>query len=79
MLNTFYTRVNTDYDKSLRVININNPQSPIEVGSYDTPGITKYVAIAGSYAYVADYWKLRVININNPQSPIEVGFYDTPG
>ena len=38
------------------------------------------VAVAGSYAYVADWFGgLRVINVANPAAPIEVGFYDTPG
>jgi hypothetical protein len=27
---------------------------PFEFGSYDTPGIARDVAVAGSYAYVAD-------------------------
>ena len=64
----------------LRVINVANPAVPAEVGAYDTPGAAYGVAVAGSYAYVADYGRgLRVINVANPAAPAEVGFYDTPG
>ena len=53
---------------------------PVEVGFYDTPGAALGVAVAGSYAYVADGAAgLRVINVANPAAPSEVGFYDTPG
>ncbi len=69
-----------DWDAGLRVININNPHSPTEVGYYQIPGVAIDVAIAGSYAYIADYYAgLRVINIKNPESPTEVGYYQTPG
>jgi hypothetical protein len=49
------------------------------LGSCDTPGWAQEVAVAGNYAYVAD-WEggLRVVNISNPASPFEVGFCDTP-
>jgi hypothetical protein len=37
------------------------------------------VAVAGNYAYVADYWAgLRVIDVSNPASPQERGHCDTP-
>ncbi|PIZ12455.1 MAG: hypothetical protein COY53_09925, partial [Elusimicrobia bacterium CG_4_10_14_0_8_um_filter_37_32] len=38
----------------LRVINISNPASPSEVGSYDTPYSAQGVYVSGNYAYVAD-------------------------
>ena len=38
----------------LRIINVANPAAPTEVGFYDTPGNAYGVAVAGSYAYVAD-------------------------
>jgi hypothetical protein len=53
---------------------------PEPVGFYDTPGEAIGVAVAGSYAYVADEDAgLRVVNVSNPAVPFEVGFYDTPG
>jgi hypothetical protein len=36
------------------------------------------VYVSGSYAYVADGYKVRIIDISDPDFPFEVGFYDTP-
>jgi len=47
------------------------------VGYFDTSGWAHSVAVAGSYAYVADFDKgLRVIDVSNPAVPVEVGYYD---
>ena len=49
-------------------------------GSYDTPGNATGVAVAGDYAYVADYTSgLQVIDISDPTSPVYAGSYNTPG
>jgi hypothetical protein len=70
----------TGFQASSRVISVANPASPTEVGSYNTPGGAAGVAVAGSYAYVADGNSgLSIIKIANPAAPIDVGFYDTPG
>ncbi len=38
------------------------------------------MAVAGSYAYVADEDAgLRIIDVSDPAAPFETGFYDTPG
>ena len=53
---------------------------PELVGACDTPGWAVGVAVAGSYAYVADIGAgLRVIDVSDPAAPFEVGSYDTPG
>ena len=53
---------------------------PEFLGSVDTPGSAMGVAVAGSYAYVADADSgLRVIDVSTPSMPVEVGFVDTPG
>ncbi len=53
---------------------------PVEVAFVDTPGGANGVAIAGSYAYLADSESgLRVIDVRTPWAPVEVGFLDTPG
>jgi hypothetical protein len=52
----------------------------VEVGVLDTPGNALGVAVAGGYAYVADFdGGLRVIDVSTPSTPVEVGFADTPG
>ncbi|HBY94258.1 MAG TPA: hypothetical protein DEP84_09895, partial [Chloroflexi bacterium] len=67
-------------DSGLRVVDVSNPASPREVGIVDTPGQSHDVAVAGSYAYVADGESgLRVVDVSNPTSPREVGAVDTPG
>ena len=64
----------------LRIIDVSNPENPIELGFYDTPGNAEAVATSGDYAYIADSdHGLRIIDVSNPQNPEEVGFYDTPG
>lgn len=67
--------------RGLRVIDITNPTTPIEVGFYESLGIfVQGVVVLDSFAYLADYWgcidngSLRVININDPTNPTEVGF-----
>jgi len=53
---------------------------PEPIGLYDTPGLAFGVAVAGTYAYVADDTAgLRVVDVSNPAAPVEIGFYDTPG
>jgi hypothetical protein len=48
------------------------------VGRCDTPGYAWDVAVSGSYAYVADYYRgLRVIDVSNASSPHEVGACDS--
>jgi hypothetical protein len=64
----------------LRIFNVANPATPIEVGSYDTPGDAQGITVVGNYAYLADGGSgLRIINIANPAAPAETGFYNTPG
>lgn len=64
----------------LRIIDLSIPDSPREVGYYDTLGSANAVAIRDNYAYVADGREgLRVIDVSNPAAPREVGGFDTPG
>ena len=56
------------------------PFEPAIIGSLDTPGTALWIAVAGDYAYVADYWQgFRVIDISDPTLPVEIGACDTPG
>ena len=63
----------------LQIIDVSNPQAPVLAGSYDTPGWALGVAVAGDYAYVADWSGLQIIDVSNPQAPALAGSYDTPG
>jgi len=69
-----------DGEFGLRVIDVSNPVSPINVGALDTPGSARNVTLVGDLAYVADRISgLRVIDVSNPASPFEVGALNTPG
>jgi len=65
----------------LTILDISNPASPTVLGkTLPLPDTVRRVAVAGSYAYVADYdGGLRVVDVSTPSNPMEVGFYDTPG
>lgn len=68
----------TDPTTGLHIVDVANPAAPNKLGSYDTPGLAASVAVAGNYAYVADFDGLRVINIANPTAPFQVGHYAAP-
>ncbi len=55
------------------------PFAPTLLGTYDTPGLAKGVAVSGDHAFVADGASgLQVIDISDPASPALLGTYDTP-
>ncbi|NGX43125.1 MAG: hypothetical protein K940chlam7_01416 [Chlamydiae bacterium] len=52
---------------------------PQRVGSYDTPGDARDVAVSGNYAYVADRDSgLQIIDVSNVANPTLAGSYNTP-
>lgn len=62
----------------LRIIEVNDPVKPNEVGFFETGSFATDVAISGNYAYVTTQDNgLRLIDISNPSSPTEVGFLST--
>jgi hypothetical protein len=70
--------VDANVGGGLRVVSISDPANPVEVGFYETPAAAENVAIAGTYAYVADnVGGLRVVNVSNPASPSEVASIST--
>ena len=64
----------------LHIIDVSDPQKPVEVGSLDTGGDMREVAVAQSRAYLANGAKgLAVINVTDPSQPSLLGAYDSPG
>ena len=61
--------------KGLRVVDISDPASPVEVGHIDTPGRAWSVYVSGNYAYVVNYpygsyqSSLSIVDIGTPSSP----------
>ncbi len=69
------------FGAGLRVIDVSTPTAPVEVGSWDTEGPARAVAVSGDYAYVTTRTfepGLWVIDVSTPSAPIGVGFVDTP-
>ncbi len=66
----------------LRIIDVSTPATPVEVGSYDTPGSAMDVVVdAGlELAFIADGLQgLIVIDVSTPASPTFEGNYATGG
>jgi hypothetical protein len=62
----------------LKIVDISDPTTPFEVGSFDTPENAMGVAKEGEYAYIADtYDGLWIVNVSNPANPMEAGHYIT--
>lgn len=70
-----------DYFDGLVVVDVNDPNNPTVVGSYQpTPEVPfRSVAISGDYAYVAADDGLHIIDVSNPSSPVEVARYAPTG
>ena len=63
----------------LRIIDVSNPWSPTEVGSYwAVPNSVNGVTVLGNYAYIADASGLRILDVTTPSSPSEIGYYLIP-
>ena len=64
------------------MLDVSNPENPVEVGFYDTPGLAYGAALsaADELVYVADRADgLRVVDVSDPVNPAEIGVYDTAG
>jgi hypothetical protein len=70
----------TTLRSGLRIVDISDPTTPIEVGFYDTRGAAANVVVAGDYAYVASSGSgVHVLDVSNPATLKRVGFYETWG
>ena len=70
---------NTWPSKGVRILDIRNPQAPVEIGAYDPPMLGDEIAIAGSHIYFIGGWSVWVVDISNPAFPELAGVYDLPG
>lgn len=59
----------------LRILDISNPTSPIEIGSYRTTDWIYGIEVIGDYAYLADGgYGVIILDISNPASPKSAGW-----
>jgi hypothetical protein len=69
-----------DSERGLQIVDISSPSLPVIIGSADTPGTAKGVAIAGTTALVADLTAgVQVVDVSAPSTPVVTGGFDTPG
>lgn len=67
------------------VLDVSDRASPTPLGRYETAGVPRGLAVAGSYAYIASdgphglQSTLEVIDISDPAAPMQVGAYSTLG
>ncbi|MBT7788430.1 MAG: choice-of-anchor D domain-containing protein [Calditrichaeota bacterium] len=65
-----------DNQSGLRLIDISNPEEPVETAFIDTPGASFGVTISGNYAYIADGpGGLRIVDISDIENPRAVGAF----
>lgn len=71
-----------DFALGLRILDLSNPENPVEVGYWEAPGEgLGFVKVAGSTAYAATGAAgLRILDVSNPSAVTEIGYYDAfPG
>jgi hypothetical protein len=67
-----------DRSEGMRIIDVHEPGSPIEVGGFkDGYENVRSVDAAGNYAYLADWQGMVVVNISDPQNPYQVSLFAT--
>ncbi|MBT7617379.1 MAG: T9SS type A sorting domain-containing protein [Calditrichaeota bacterium] len=65
-----------DGEFGMRIINIEDPQNPEEIGFYDTPGNCSDISIEGGFAYLIEAERsVLCIDISDPENPEEVGYF----
>jgi len=71
--------------KGISIWDISQPDNPQRLGSLDTPGIARSVAVSGNYAFIsegrwfdpgAEKGYLRVVDVSNPANPQIVASVD---
>jgi len=64
----------------IRVVDVSNPLSPLQVGSCHEPGYAYDVAISGQYVYASSpFLALESINVESPSNPTPASYYSDPG
>jgi len=62
----------------LRIIDVSDPNSPFEIGYYNTGDRIGDVYVAGNYAYLAaDSSGIRIVDVSDPSTPAEIGLFET--
>ena len=71
-----------DFNAGLRVVDVSNPASPVQVGAAKVGSSDFVMAYAvdadasDDYIYIASLSGLYMIDISDPQAPVKVGSLD---
>ena len=63
----------------LQVLDISDPTEPFVVGSYDSPGLARGIAVSGDLAFLADASALLILDVSDPTAPAPLGSIATAG
>jgi len=62
----------------LEIVDISNPENPVELSNILTPSSIRAVDISGDYAFLANYTSgLIIVDISNILDPFIVSYYET--
>ena len=70
----YITVCNFDFS-GIRVIDVSEPMHPVEIGSFQTPGMPQSIYVTDHIAYVADNNALLIYDVADPGTPAELGSY----
>ncbi len=60
----------------VRILDVSDPENPVEVGSCAIPSPSEGLAILGQYLYVCELdGGFRMIDLSDPSQPTEAGYY----
>ncbi len=66
-------------DRSLQIIDVGNPQEPVEIGYYSIEDYSdqRRLEVAGDLAYVEDrYSNFIIFDVSDPEQPDSIGMYE---
>lgn len=66
-------------DAGLRAYDVSIPSAPVEIGSSNTPGAVRVVAVDGARGVAVAQDSLRVLDMTDPADPVEIGAYQPAG
>lgn len=75
----YVTAYDEDDFSGVKIVDVSNPEQPVEVGAFLTGGIPEEVYVANHRAFVAVKSALVVYDVSVPSSPQLLGSYTPPG
>ncbi|MBZ0202137.1 MAG: hypothetical protein K8I03_03890 [Ignavibacteria bacterium] len=64
----------------IEIVNIANPQNPIVLSAFNTPGNASGITVSTNFAYVADASNgMLVLNVSNPSAPVQLSRFAPNG